>query len=110
VNLFDGLQDTMLNVVTNTMGYLSTWQPSIGQLQTATVLYKDASQTAKILDQEYDPRNCMIEYKSFDFVGLRDLVDAGNEIRITVNGLEYGVMKITSKYDGKTMIAQLIRL
>lgn len=109
-NLFDGLQDTMFNTVTKTFGYQATWQPSSGDLQLADVLYKDATQTAKLLDQEYDPRNCMIEYKESDFVGLKSLVDASHEIKIKVNELDYGVMKITSKYDGKTMIALLVRL
>lgn len=110
MNLFDGLQDTAFNVVTTSMGYPASWQPPTGELQTANVLYKDPSQTARLLDQEYDAENCMIEYKRSEFIGLKSLVDSKAEPTILVNGIEYGVMEVNPKFDGNTMIANLKRL
>jgi hypothetical protein len=106
-NIFDGLQETAFNIVTNTMGYPATWQPSTGELKTANVLFKDATQTAKLLELPYDPKNSMIEYKQGDFNGLKEAVDSGKEPVIEVNGIQYGVMEINTKYDGKTIVANI---
>ncbi|KQC02093.1 hypothetical protein [Pedobacter sp. Hv1] len=107
MNLFDTLQDTAFSIVSNTMGYTATWQPSVGEIHTAEILFNDATKTAKLLDQEYSPKNCMIEYKSDDFTGLKESADAGNEEIVTINGIQYGVLDVNSKFDGKTMLAHL---
>jgi hypothetical protein len=74
------------------------------------VLFKDATETAKILDQPYSPKNCMIEYKKGDFNGLYQAAAVGSEETININLIDYAVLKVTSKWDGKTMIAELQQL
>lgn len=110
MNIFDGLQDSVFRVVTNTMGYTVSWQPSTGQVQSAIVLFSDATQTAKILDVPYSPKNCLIEYKRGDLNGLKEAADAGREEIISMNGSDYGVLEVSSKFDGKTMVAHLTLL
>ena len=108
MNLFDGLQRTAFAIVENTMGYPASWQPSSGgAVQTATVLFKDASETAKLLQVEYDPRRAMIEYFIDYFPGLKVSVNNKNDEIVFVNGLEYGVDEVTADADGKTLFAKL---
>ena len=111
MNLFDGLQAAAHSVVNNTMGYPAIWMPSTsGVLQTATVLFKDPSETAKILDTPYSPNNYLMEYKQGDFETLKILVDSNSEEKVSINGNEYGVMAVKSMSDGKTYYAELQRL
>jgi hypothetical protein len=110
MNLFDSLQESAFSIVTNTMGYTASWQLSIGEAKLARVLFKDATETAKILDQVYSPKNCMIEYKQGDFPGLKEAADSGSEEMITINGLQYGVLEVNSEFDGKTLLAYLTKL
>lgn len=107
-NLFDSIQDTAFGIVSNTMGYNATWVPSNNApAQNARILFKDASQTAKLLQIEYDPARAIIEYKIGDFTGLKELVDSKSDEMITVSGITYGVNAIEAKYDGKTFYAHL---
>lgn len=111
MNLFDSIQDTVFNIVSNTFGDSASWMPSNGVvLITGSILFKDATETAKILDQPYTPKNCMMEYKFGDFTGLFELTAVGSEERVNINSLEYGVLKVTSKWDGKTFFAELQQL
>lgn len=106
-NIFDALQDAAFNIVTNTMGYTASWTPSSGNPLIANVLFKDATQSAKLLDQIFDPKFCIAEYKYGDFTGLKEAADRGNEEIIIINGITYGVLKVESDYDGKTLKAHL---
>jgi len=108
MNLFDNLQRTAFGVVTHTMGYAASWTPSAGgAVKTATVLFKDASQTARLLQIEYDPKLAIIEYFDTDLPGLKVSVNSKNDEIIVVNGIEYGVNEIKADADGKTLIAKL---
>lgn len=111
MGLFDHLQHTAFKVVSQTMGYSASWQPLAGgALKTAVVLFKDATQTAKLLDQPFDPKLHLAEYQQGDFSGLFEAVNNGAEEQIKVNGINYGVLDVTSKFDGKTYIATLALL
>ena len=108
MNLFDGIQDALFNIVSNTFGDVAIWMPSTGSITiTGAVLFKDATETAKILDQPYSPKNCMVEYKNGDFNQLFELAALGSEEIISINGQQYGVLKVTSKFDGKTFTAAI---
>jgi hypothetical protein len=107
-NLFDRLQQNAFGVVARSMGYTAFWTPSSGgELQTATVLFNDASQMAKLLEVQYDPQRAMIEYYIGSFDGLKISVDAKNDETVIVNGIPYGVNEVRAKYDGKTYSAYL---
>lgn len=108
-NIFDGIQQTAFGIVANTMGYTASWTPAAGgsATQTATVLFKDASETCKLLQIEYDPRRAMMEYFVTGLIGLKTSVNNKvNEI-VTVNGISYGVNEVKAAFDGQTIIAQL---
>lgn len=108
MSLFDGIQDNVFNIVNKTFGDYATWIPTISREKiTGGILFKDATETYKILDQPYSPKNCIMEYKKGDFVGLFESVSRGSEEIVTIKNIEYGVMKVISKYDGKTFIAEL---
>lgn len=108
-NLFDNLQKTVFKKVQKTMGYPATWQPSAGGLTvSATVLFKDATKRAKLLNADYEPNKVLIEFQQGDFDALVELVRNTNaEEIVVVNGVQYGVLQITSVYDGKSYYAEL---
>ena len=108
-NLFDNLQKSVFKTVQKTMGYALTWLPLAGGLQiTANVLFKDATEREKILDQPYDVNKVMIEFHKGDLDALVTSVRKfGKEELVTINGISYGVLQIISKYDGKSYYAEL---
>jgi hypothetical protein len=111
MNLFDSIQDSVFNIAANTFGSVASWIPSDGfEVISGPILFKDATETAKILDKPYSPKNCMLEYKQGDFTGLFELAAGGSEEVITINTLNYGVLNVTSKWDGKTFLAELQQL
>jgi hypothetical protein len=108
-NPFDSLQDGMLAIVFNTMGYTATWQPSDGSpVQTGEVLLNRP--TAKYeLQVEYDVVRTRIEYKPDCFHGLFEKAQQ-NPLgeKLTINGINYVTLpKPERKYDGKTIIIYL---
>lgn len=108
MSLFDDIQSDVFNTVTATFGDTATWIPSNNQpAQTAAVLLNNPSETSKILDVPYSPDKSMAEYKKGNFEGLKALVDSGSDESITINGTNYGVLQVLTKYDGKTLIAHL---
>lgn len=109
MNLFDKLQDTAFNVVTNTMGYTATWIPTAGGAEkVATVLFNGPSDKEKLADASYSPEKIWMEYKAGDFDGLKESADDSNFETITISGIGVFVIKsIDQKYDGKTFVAYL---
>lgn len=107
-NLFDGLQATTFDVVTATMGYTATWQPSDGgPLQTARVLYRNPTENQKLADQLYDPYRYTMEYKQGHFAGLKERADGQYTEQVAIGSINYYVRKVEGKFDGKTMVATL---
>ncbi len=108
MSLFDAIQSNLHNAVNNTFGVTAAWNPSNGgDEKTAIVLFKDASETARMLGIEYDPQRPMIEYKIGDLTGLKESVNDKNDEILTINGIEYGVNDVKAKHDGKTFFADL---
>lgn len=114
MNIFDSIQSVAFDVVSNTFGYAAKWTPADGSAEkTAQVLYKDATEKLSLSDQDYDIERYKMEYKSGDFQGLKQLIDAaGTNETVSIetqNGiwLDFIVRKIETKYDGKTFIAFL---
>lgn len=107
-NIFDDLQDGAFDVVTNTMGYDATWEPSEGgATRTVRVLFNNPTETRKLSGVEYDPYRWEMEYKEGDFDGLKASVDANNVEVVTVKGHECYVRRIVAKLDGRTFIAEM---
>lgn len=111
VNLFDGLESAAFDIVTNTMGYDAVWIPSNGSYPTgynARVLFKNPDDNYDLSNGSYSSLNYTIEYRLDFFPQLKEIVDThGTYEIITVNGIEYYVRSIVTKYDGKTYIATL---
>lgn len=107
-NLFDDLRDASFDVVSNTMGYEASWEPSEGgNVQTARVLFNNPTEGKKLSGVEYDPYHYEMEYRVGHFEGLKQSVDSNNIEAVTIRGKEYNVRQITAKWDGNTMIAVL---
>ena len=107
-NFFDGIQKQAFTIVSNTMGYNAVWVPSNSEVsQTARILFKDATETAKLLQIEYDPERAIMEYYVGSFTGLKPLVDAKSDEYLTISTIQYLVDDIEVKEDGKTFLAHI---
>lgn len=109
---FDNIADACFSVIGDIFGDIATWQPSAGgDIQTAKVLYKDATQEQDISNNDFVSERYTLEYSINDFVGLKQSVDnSGTEkVRLFKAGktLEFTVTGTGSKYDGRTLLAYL---
>jgi len=103
MNIFDGLQNTMFDTVTNTMGYDATWG-----ILTARVLFTGPTEKEKLKQADFDPDKLEMEYKAGDFGGLNELLDNNEMQTVTIDGIgEFTVKSVSKKFDGKTFIARL---
>ncbi|HJT73278.1 MAG TPA: hypothetical protein VJ720_04645 [Chitinophaga sp.] len=113
MTFFDEIQNTAFDIVTSTFGYTASWLPSEGgPEQSATVLYKDATEKHELSNVDYIVERYVMEYKEGDFTGLKEAVARGeNEsVKIIVADtvtLLFMVRKTETKYDGKTITATL---
>lgn len=114
-NLFDTCRDSMVDVVTNAMGYPATWTPAAGgPRQTAQILYKDATDKYDVDGEDYDPYTYRMEYRKPFFEGLKDSVDASGKefVQVALPAYQGGltnfiVRKIDTRFDGNICIAYL---
>lgn len=116
-NLFDRLASQTFGINSRVMGYSAVWTPTDNSgVQNARILYKDPTETSKILKLEYNPYNYSLEYMKGDFTGLKELVDENNsdpeQIQITFNDdpLEqelFNVREVHTIIDGKCFLALL---
>jgi hypothetical protein len=110
---FDTLQDNLFKQVKTTMGYVASWQPSVGgDLQTATVLYNGPTEKEKLFSVDYDPDKLVMEYQDIDFIGLKLAVDTDPDAEQVIITLSSGdvifkVKAVSRKWDGKTFEAHL---
>lgn len=110
---FDLLESTMFDVVTSQMGYDASWTPSTGlPVLTGRVLFGSPSNKHKIIlgdaiGAEYLPEKWFMEYKKGVFDGLKQLVDDNNDETVVINGTQFFVRQVATKYDGDTYVALL---
>lgn len=103
----------MFDTVTNTFGYNAKWTPSNEETeQSAKVLYKDATESQTLSEQDYNIEDPIMEYKKGDFLTLQQLVSEGIKEKVKIElttGVftEFIIRRIESKYDGKTILAFL---
>lgn len=113
MSIFSGIQNTAFDIVTNVFGNDASWLPKAGgPLQTATVLYKDATEKHGLGDVDYNIERYVMEYKAGVFPGLKESVTAGEMEKVSITTdqnitLEFFVRRIETKFDGKTIIAIL---
>jgi hypothetical protein len=106
-NLFDNIEKTVMNTVTNTFGYDAIWKKQDGTEVTGRVLLNRPTQKATINDQDYDAISPKMEYTEGDFLGLFDRVRGNNSEEIWIGGYQHFAFKAERKFDGKTVIISL---
>lgn len=107
---FDGLAKQVFTVVTDVMGVNAVWHSSSGAEISGTVLFKNPTEAMQIGDAEryeYRPNRATAEFYADTFPGLKKTVDSGNDEYLIIAGQTYFIAEITTKVDGKTMVAHL---
>ena len=110
MNLFDGYSKKVTQVVTGLMGDQAIWIPSDGSNPTGVsgkVLFSNPTKKSKLSDVEYNPFNWQMEYHKDLFVKLKEFVDNGGEEIVSINGSEYWVKSVITKWDGDLSMAAL---
>ena len=115
MGLFGRVQEVSFDCVTRVMGYEASWTPTNSATQqTANVLLKNPTEKYGYLGNqqyqlpEFNPLHWVMEYREGKFDGLKALVDTrSSEEKVTINGQEFFVSAVYSKFDGKTYIATL---
>ncbi len=110
-NLFDGAQAAAGKVVSNTMGNVAVWVPSDGSHPagyTVRVLFKNPTENKELAGVNYDPDHYQMEYFEGEFPGLRELVGENNGGEtVVIKSVTYNIQHVSTKHDGKTIIADL---
>jgi hypothetical protein len=120
MNLFDGIQKSLINTVNNTFGYMVSWTPAAGgPAKIAKCLYKDPSEKYQIGEVKYFPNSFQFEYKNEDLIGLYEAVQANEtDERIFIyeigsdisTAIEYQVKSFRAKFDGKIYHAYIEKI
>jgi hypothetical protein len=106
-NIFDRLEEQAFDVVTKTMGYVATWQPATGALQTAEVLYYNPDEKQNFSQVDFEPQVPYMEYRKGFFEGLKEAIDNKEVAVVTINNQSFDVLDVNTKFDGKTIVAKL---
>lgn len=105
---FDRLQKACFRAAQKTFGYLNaSWQKSGVDPIFCDVLFKDPTETQKLLGVEYEPNTYIMEYLRGEFPGLLELVRAKKNQIILIDGIEYSTKFAETAYDGKTIRVHL---
>lgn len=103
-NVFDTLKAETFSAIAVTMGYDAVWNGL-----TARVLFNDPSAPEDVSDHRYDYRRPTIEYKEGDWPGMRQAIEAKQNVLIETRGKRYHALKVegTIARDGDTYKVQL---
>ena len=109
-SLFEGLQNAAFATAEAVFGFSASWTPSTGgSAVTTKVLFQNPTEQMKLAGVDYDPDAWRMEYRMGEFQALKGLVDTrGTSEIVVIESVEYYVAKISTKFDGKTMVATLI--
>lgn len=109
MNAFDSLRDSAFDTVATTMGYTCIWAPAAGgEEQTATVLYKDATEEQTLNGMQFTPYRFSMEWRKPFLPGLKESVDAGvTEFIGIVDKGNYLVRSVETLFDGINYKAHL---
>lgn len=108
--IFDELARHAFDRIADLMGENAVWCSSSGIKTPGKVLFKNPTESVQIGDTEryeYRPNQCTAEFYATTFPGLKKAVDAGNDEYLTVGGQTYSITEVTTKVDGKTVVAHL---
>lgn len=108
MNLFDGIQDMMFDVVTEVYGYQASWTPSAGGAAiTGPCLLKEPTKDYDMNGVAYTPFHRIMEYRQGYFSGLFEAVRAKSDETVIIKGKSYYVRNVQAAYDGKTYRAEI---
>lgn len=101
---FDKMQKACFRAAKKTFGYLNaSWQKSGGDPIFCDVLFKDPTETQKLLGVEYEPGTFIMEYLRGDFPGLFEMVRGKQHQIIVIDGNRYTTKFAETTFDGKTI-------
>ena len=110
MNPFDALETQVFSVVLNTMGEDAIWLKSDGSSVPGRILFKYPTLPTTIGEAdtyEYKPVTPTAEWYKDTFVGLKELSDGQNDEYIEIRDDKYFVIRVETKFDGDTYVAQL---
>lgn len=100
-NVFDSFKAQTFSSIATTMGYTA-----ICEGVEARVLYNEPSVSEKLSEHSFEYSRPTLEFKTGDWVGVREKIEAKDDVLISVKGKEYYAMKIvgdgTIAKDGET--------
>lgn len=108
--VFDDLAGQAFAIVAGVMGTGAVWRSSNGTETPGMILFKNPTEAVQIGDTEryeYRPNRATAEFYADTFPELKKAVDSGKDEYLIVDGQTYFINEITTKVDGKTMIAHL---
>lgn len=110
MGVFDELAGQAFAAVTGVMGTDAIWCSSTGTDTPGRVLFRNPTEPAQIGDverYEYRPNRATAEYYADTFPELKQAVDAGGDEFLIIDGQTYFITEITTKVDGRTVVAHL---
>lgn len=100
-NVFDSFKAQTFDHIATTMGY-DAYCDGVK----ARVLFNSPSKGEKVSEHQFNYDRPTLEFKVNDWPGVRELIEAKEDVLITVKGKEYYAMKIvgdgTIAKDGET--------
>lgn len=93
-NVFDTLKAQTFDTIATTMGY-----DAVCESVTARVLFNLPSEEETVSEHDYDFDRPTLEFKEGDWPGVREKIEAKQDVLITVRGKTFYALKIIG--DGK---------
>jgi len=105
-NVFDEYKAHTFSAIATTMGYDAECRG-----MTARVLFNQPSKNEKVADYEYSYDRPTLEFKIGDWPGIREAIDAKENVIINVRSKEYLALRIDGERnaarDGETYLVYL---
>ena len=108
-SIFDQYRKTVFATAETVFGTSAIWTSSMGgSTVEGKVLLNNPTEKMAMAGIDYDPTAWRIEFTPDQFPGIKDLVDtrATSEV-FSINGQDFYVAQIDTKFDGQTYVAIL---
>lgn len=97
MNPFDSLKLACFATIATTMGYDAVWQKEGGEEIPARVLFNEPTREEEVGSHDYGYRRPTLEYKGTDWPGLKELVEAKEQVIVSLRGRSYEVLSIEAE-------------
>jgi len=88
-NVFDAFKAQTFDQIATTMGYTATCRGTV-----ARVLLNTPNVSEKVSEHSYDYDRPTLEFKIKDWPGIKEAIEAKEDVVITVRGTDYYALKI----------------